>query len=63
MIYQEGRNLTLSEKGDLILISYVKGEKGRKKLYIGYNTRNMNKITMEKTILIGRGLSISSFFV
>ena len=45
VVYQEGRNLTLSERGDLILISYVKGEKGRKKLYIGYDTRNMN---MEK---------------
>ena len=26
-----GRNLTLSERGDLILISYVKGEKGRER--------------------------------
>ena len=29
VIYQEGRNRTLSERGDLILISNVKGEKGR----------------------------------
>ena len=44
VIYQEGRNLTLSGRGDLILISYVKGRRvgreGRKKLYIGYDTRS-----------------------